>query len=118
MFRPLLPTSWRTSWLLLLGEYGTLISTNSAKGSGIRVSGPRYVPPAFRQQMPNRQPLSTIHSQQAMPSIQETKIKVEPGIEQGVNIDVKTETKPGPSEVAVAHEEAHPNSDDSAGDIE
>lgn len=80
----------------------------------IRVSGPRYIPPAFRQQMSNRQSLATIHSQHIVPSVQQTKLKVEPGTEQGVAVDVETETKPGINDPAIAHGESHTNSENSS----
>ncbi|KAI9668011.1 MAG: hypothetical protein M1821_000831 [Bathelium mastoideum] len=77
-------------------------------------SGPRYVPPAFRQQVPNRQPLTAIHSQQAVPTVQQTKLKVEPGTEQGLTVDIEPEAKTGVKDPAIAHGDSHSNSGNSA----
>ena len=81
-----------------------------------RATGPRYVPPAFRQQMTPRQTLATIPSQQAVPTVQQTKLKIEPGTDQGVTVEVETETKPGIKDPAIAHGDNHSNSGNSADD--
>ncbi|KAL9072752.1 MAG: hypothetical protein Q9157_004979 [Trypethelium eluteriae] len=112
---------WMPAATRLDGTTNPAISTTSGNelesylAATTGASGPRYVPPPFRQQMPTRQPLSTIHSQQAMPSVQQTKIKAEPGNEQNVPVDIGTENKSGLKDAAIAHGDSRSNSDGSEG---